>query len=100
MRRAVVYLFILCLASLLSCKGNDYKVNIENINLNLEFINLDSILYASKGQTAIVRKNELLKKDADLLNVEVYGNYSMDQLKTVLNGFEEYFQQKYPDGII
>ena len=37
MRRAVVYLFILCLASLLSCKGNDYKVNIENINLNLEF---------------------------------------------------------------
>jgi hypothetical protein len=39
-------------------------------------------------------------KDADLLNVEVYGSYSMDQLKTVLVEFEKYFKQKYPDGII
>jgi len=39
-------------------------------------------------------------KDADLLNVEVYGSYSMDQLKTVLGEFEKYFKQKYPDGII
>jgi hypothetical protein len=39
-------------------------------------------------------------KDADLLNVEVYGTYSMDQLKTVLGEFEKYFKQKYPDGII
>jgi hypothetical protein len=38
-------------------------------------------------------------KDAELLNVEVYGNYSMDQLKTVLDEFEKYFDQKYPGGI-
>jgi hypothetical protein len=38
-------------------------------------------------------------KDADLLNVEVYGDYSMDQLKTVLKEIEQYFEKNYPYGI-
>ena len=97
MRRVVVCLFILCLASLLSCKGNDYKVNIENINLNLEFINLDSILYASKGQTAIVRKNELLKKDADLLNYTVGYCYHISSSSDTayMNGLTLFYTDQY-----
>ena len=97
MRRAVAYLFILCLASLLSCKGNDYKVNIENINLNLEFINLDSILYASKGQTAIVRKNQLLKKDADLLNYTVGYCYHISSSSDTayMNGLSLFYTDQY-----
>jgi hypothetical protein len=38
-------------------------------------------------------------KDVDLLNVEVYGDYSMDQLKTVLKEIEQYFEKNYPYGI-
>jgi len=97
MRRVVVCLFILCLASLLSCKGNDYKVNIENISLNLEFINLDSILYASKGQTAIVRKNELLKKDADLLNYTVGYCYHISSSSDTayMNGLSLFYKDQY-----
>ncbi len=38
-------------------------------------------------------------KDADLLNVEVYGDYSMDQLKIVLKEIEQYFEKKYPRGV-
>lgn len=38
-------------------------------------------------------------KDPDLLNVEVYGDYSMDQLKTVLKEIEQYFEKKYPHGV-
>ena len=32
-------------------------------------------------------------KDSDLLNVEVYGKYSMEQLKTVLEKIEQYFDR-------
>ena len=35
-------------------------------------------------------------KDADLLNVEVYGKYSMEQLKTVLEEIEKYFERNTP----
>ena len=35
-------------------------------------------------------------KDSDLLNVEVYGKYSMEQLKTVLEEIEQYFERNTP----
>ena len=38
-------------------------------------------------------------KDQELLNVDVYGRYTMDDLKKALNAFEVYFNQKYPNGL-
>ena len=38
-------------------------------------------------------------KDQELLNVDVYGRYTIDDLKKALNAFEVYFNQKYPNGL-
>lgn len=83
-------------------KAENFTVSIRIPNMQQKDFNLISIdLMDLVENTTGLKHIDTLRggKDADLLNVEVYGNYSMDQLKTVLNEFEKYFDQKYPGGI-
>jgi hypothetical protein len=87
----------------------DFKRKAENFTISIRIPNMQQKDFNSISidlmdlveNTTGLKHIDTLRggKDADLLNVEVYGNYSMDQLKTVLNEFEKYFEQKYPDGI-
>jgi hypothetical protein len=88
----------------------DFKRRTENFTISIRIPNMSQKDYniISLDLMDLIESSTGLKhidtlrggKDADLLNVEVYGTYSMDQLKTVLGEFEKYFKQKYPDGII
>lgn len=87
----------------------DFKRKTENFTISIRVPNMQQKHFNSISidlmdlveNTTGLKHIDTLRggKDAELLNVEVYGNYSMDQLKTVLNEFEKYFDQKYPDGI-
>jgi hypothetical protein len=37
-------------------------------------------------------------KDPDLLNIDVYGAYTINHIRLALSEIEKYFQQKYPSG--
>ena len=83
-------------------KAENFTISIRVPNMQQKHFNSISIdLMDLVENTTGLKHIDTLRggKDAELLNVEVYGNYSMDQLKTVLNEFEKYFEQKYPDGI-
>ena len=87
----------------------DFKRKAENFTISIRIPNMQQKDFNSISidlmdlveNTTGLKHIDTLRggKDAELLNVEVYGNYSMDQLKTVLNEFEKYFEQKYPHGI-
>ena len=82
----------------------DFKRRAENFTISLRIPNMNQkdfntisvdlmdLIESSTGLTHI----DTLRggKDADLLNVEVYGKYSMDQFKTVLNKIEQYLERK------
>ena len=97
MKSVTSFLFILILAFLFSCNRNKYHVNIENISLTIEFINLDSILCTTHDGALLKKKNEFLKKDADLFNYNLEYCYhiktSSDTAFT--NGISLFFQDKY-----
>jgi hypothetical protein len=87
----------------------DFKRKVENFTISIRIPNMEQkdfntisidLMDLVENTTGLKHIDTLRGgKDADLLNVDVYGNYSMDQLKTVLNEFEKYFEQKYPDGV-
>ena len=97
MKSVTTCLFILILAFLFSCNRNKYNVNIENISLPLEFINLDSILYTTHGGALLKKKNEFLKKDADLFNYTIEYCYHIKTSSDTAfqNGISLFFQDKY-----
>lgn len=83
-------------------KAENFTISIRIPNMQQKDFNLISIdLMDLVENTTGLKHIDTLRggKDADLLNVEVYGNYSMDQLKTVLKEFEQYFEKKYPHGV-
>lgn len=87
----------------------DFKRKPENFTISIRIPNMQQKDFNSISidlmdlveMTTGLRHIDTLRggKDADLLNVEVYGDYSMDQLKTVLNEIEQYFEKKYPYGV-
>ena len=97
MKSVTTCLFILILTFLFSCNRNKYNVNIENISLPLEFINLDSILYTTHGGALLKKKNEFLKKDADLFNYNLEYCYHIKTSSDTAfqNGIFLFFQDKY-----
>ena len=83
-------------------KAENFTISIRIPNMQQKDFNLISIDLMDLVETTTGLKHiDTLRggKDADLLNVEVYGDYSMDQLKTVLKEIEQYFERKYPDGV-
>lgn len=84
-------------------KAENFTISIRIPNMQQKDFNAISIDLMDLVETSTGLKHiDTLRggKDTDLLNVEVYGDYSMDQLKTVLKEIEQYFQKKYPDGIL
>jgi len=71
--------------------------NMQQKDFNVISIDLMDLVENSTG----LRHIDTLRggKDAELLNVEVYGDYNMEQLKIVLKEIEKYFDTKYPNGI-
>lgn len=83
-------------------KAENFTISIRIPNMQQKDFNSISIDLMDLVETTTgLRHIDTLRggKDADLLNVEVYGDYSMDQLKTVLKEIELYFDKKYPNGI-
>lgn len=83
-------------------KSENFTISIRIPNMQQKDFNLISIDLMDLVETTTGLKHiDTLRggKDADLLNVEVYGDYSMDQLKTVLKEIEQYFEKNYPYGI-
>jgi hypothetical protein len=84
-------------------KAENFTVSIRIPNMQQKDFNIISIdLMDLVENSTGLRHIDTLRggKDIELLNVEVYGDYNMDQLKTVLKEFEKYFDTKYPNGII
>lgn len=87
----------------------DFKRKAENFTISIRIPNMQQRHFNSISidlidlieTTTGLRHIDTLRggKDADLLKVEVYGDYSMDQLKTVLEEFEQYFKKRYPHGV-
>jgi len=83
-------------------KAENFTVSIRIPNMQQKDFNVISIdLMDLVENSTGLRHIDTLRggKDTELLNVEVYGDYSMDQLKTVLKEIEKYFDTKYPNGI-
>lgn len=83
-------------------KSENFTISIRIPNMQQKDFNLISIDLMDLVETTTgLKHTDTLRggKDADLLNVEVYGDYSMDQLKTVLKEIEQYFEKNYPHGI-
>jgi hypothetical protein len=82
----------------------DFKRRTENFTISIRIPNMSQKDYntISLDLMDLVERSTGLKhidtlrggKDADLLNVEVYGKYSMEQLKIVLEEIEQYFERK------
>ena len=71
--------------------------NMQQRDFNTISIDLMDLVENSTG----LRHIDTLRggKDYELLNVEVYGAYNMEQLKIVLKEIEKYFELNYPNGI-
>ncbi len=84
-------------------KAENFTVSIRIPNMQQKDFNVISIdLMDLVENSTGLRHIDTLRggKDTELLNVEVYGDYSMDQLKTVLKEIEKYFELNYPNGIV
>lgn len=83
-------------------KAENFTISIRIPNMQQRHFNSISIDLMDLVETTTgLRHIDTLRggKDTELLNVEVYGDYSMDQLKTVLKEIEQYFENEYPHGV-
>lgn len=87
----------------------DFKRKVENFTISIRIPNMQQKDFNSISidlmdlieTTTGLKHIDTLRggKDADLLNVEVYGDYSIGQLKIVIKEIEQYFEKTYPNGV-
>lgn len=66
--RFVTLLFSLVLFIFASCSSNSYEVNVDEVPLNIEFVNLDSLAFHANWNERDELFMGLKKKDAELFN--------------------------------
>lgn len=97
MKSVSACLILLMLFALFSCRESKYDVNIKNLAIEMEFINLDSILFNAKQNEFLTVKKRIEKKDADLFAYTLGYCYHIETTSDTayFNGISLFYQDPY-----
>jgi hypothetical protein len=92
----LIQLLIPCLV-LLSCKSNRFETEINDVQLNLDFSNLNEILINASQKELVNLRQQFREKKSDILDYNIGYCYriNMNNDTAYFNGVKRFFSNKY-----
>ena len=98
--KILLYIFsiIILLTSLfLACSDNPFKISIDNIKIDLKFLNLDSSLRNSSDEELLNLKSKFFREKSSILEytIEYCIGESLQSDTSYINGIRRFYSNKY-----